>query len=186
MPIPLGVLAVAGAGAAGGGSFDLLETVLISSNTTDVTFSSIPQTYSHLQVRMTVRNSNAFYTAIRVRPNSDSGFNYYTHRLNANSSSVVSNGASDTGRLDELIITSTATASVFGSGVLDLLDYKNTNKFKTFRSFHGYADPLSAGAHIQLCSIQYRSTSAITSLTLNCWDGNFVSGSRFSLYGIKG
>jgi hypothetical protein len=168
------------------GAYDLLETVLISSNTTDVTFSSIPQTYSHLQVRMTVRNSSSFNTAIRVRPNSDSALNYYTHRLRGYGSGILSNAAADTGRLDQLIITSTATASVFGSGVLDLLDYKNTNKYKTFRSLHGYADPLSAGASIQLCSIQYRDTSAITSLTLNCWDGNFVSGSRFSLYGIKG
>jgi hypothetical protein len=184
MPIPLGVLAVAGVGGEAA-AYELINTQVLSSTATDIYFDPIPQTYRHLQIRMLVRNSQNFTTAIRVRPNYDSANNYYTHRLGGNGTTVASTSADNTGRLDALIVSNTATANVFGASILDLVDYTNASKFKTFKSFQGYADVAQAGTQIGLHSIQWRSTSAVTAIQLNCWDGAFAIGSRFSLYGIR-
>jgi hypothetical protein len=185
--ILLGILNSQAVAAGGGSDFELISTSLISSNTTDVYFESIPQTYKHLQVRMTVRNSATFSTAIRVRPNYDSGVgNYTTHRLRGYGSGQLSNFTDDTGRLDHTVLASNNTANIYGVCILDILDYTNSNKYKTMRAVHGYCDQASGGNNIVQTSMLWMNTSAMTDLQLNCWDGSFVSGSRFSLYGIKG
>lgn len=181
--ILLGILNSQAAAAGGGSDYELIETTVLTSSATDVYFSSIPQTYKHLQVRMTVRTTFSGTTAIRVRPNSDSGFNYYTHRLRGYGSGVNSSNASDTGRIDDILVNSGNASNIFGAGILDLLDYANSNKYKTFRSLHGQ---YSNSTVVSLSSIQWRNTSAVTDLQLNGWDGSFATGSRFSLYGIKG
>lgn len=182
MPFGLGFFATTGAGAAAN-SFELIETAVLSTNATDVYFDTVPSTYRHLQIRISTRNSTTFSTALRLRPNYDSNFNYWTHRLGSGGSSVNATNVDNTGRIDNLIQTSSAPTGSFGVAVIDILDASSTTKFKTIRALHGYTDP-SANA-IQMTSIQWRSTSAINSFWLNCWDGSFLSGSRFSLYGIK-
>ena len=77
-----------------------------------------------------------------------------------------------------------AAADVFGSGVIDILDAYSTTKNKTIRSLNG----LSGGeVAIRLSSGTWRNTNAVTSITLFDGDGaNLVTGSRFSIYGIRG
>jgi hypothetical protein len=76
-----------------------------------------------------------------------------------------------------------ATANTFAAGVIDLLDYADTNKTKVVRAFIGSqsSDRMSFGSSL------WNSTSAVTALQLREPSGlNLVTGSRFSLYGIKG
>ena len=74
---------------------------------------------------------------------------------------------------------------MFGATVCDILDYTNTNKYKTVRALSGH-DQNGSGV-IQLRSGFWRSTSAITSITIsNDQIANIAEYTRFSLYGIKG
>jgi hypothetical protein len=190
MPIPLGILAVAGAGAAGGGnSFDLLETTLITSNTASVTFSNLNtySDYKHLQVRFTARNSNTTSGDIALRINGDSGSNYAYHWLRGSGSAVGSFAAtSQTVARAGLIIPSDGVTNNFGPSIIDILDFSNTSKNTTIKVFYGIHDNVGASNEIGLNSALWNNTSAVTSLAFTPpGSGNFVSGSRFSLYGIK-
>jgi hypothetical protein len=81
-----------------------------------------------------------------------------------------------------------APASVFGAGVVDILDAFSTTKNKTVRAFSGNytaANNLGDRQIVHLASGVYLSTTAINSLTLYAAN-NLVAGSRFSLYGIRG
>ena len=190
MPIPLGILAVAGAGAAGGASaFDLLETTLISTNTSSVTFSNLNNysDYKHLQIRATGRtNRSANYVdIIKVQLNADTGSNYSEHGLGGNGSAVSSYGlASQTGMPAGRFTAALVAASVFGSFVTEILDFSNSSKNTTIRGLTGFND--SGDNQVYLHSGAWLNTNAVTSITLLSNSGNsFVSGSRFSLYGIK-
>ena len=78
-----------------------------------------------------------------------------------------------------------ATANAFGVTIIDILDYANTNKYKTFRSLVG-SDTNDTNGAVGLASGSWRSTSAITSITLsNNVSGNLAQYSSFALYGIK-
>jgi len=78
----------------------------------------------------------------------------------------------------------TNTASVFAAYVIDILDYANTNKYKTSRNLAGYDN--NSGGRVSLNSGNWRNTNAITSITLTCRSDNFQQYSQFALYGIKG
>jgi hypothetical protein len=123
---------------------------------------------------------------INIRFNSDSGgSSYASHALDGNGSSVSSSAF--TSRSD-ITLTSTpaasATASVFAAIVVDILDPYSTSKNKTTRILGG----VTTSPQISLRSGVYLNTASITSITIseNFSSSNFATGSRFSLYGIKG
>lgn len=185
MLFPLGLLSQGGGGG-GAGAFEQIETVLLSSTTASVTFSSIPSTYKHLQVRTTARTNDALdLGGVAFRFNGDSGSNYTYHILDGDGSTVSSfAGTSQNMGLFGLVHGNTSPASSFGGVVSDILDYASTSKNKTVRSLSGRR---ATGAAVRLVSAAWLSTSAVTSLTiLNNVGGSFVSGTRFTLYGIKG
>jgi hypothetical protein len=90
-------------------------------------------------------------------------------------------------------MSSTTAASgglVFGSLIMDILDYANTNKYKTTRGIIGFdtnGTVAGYGGRVGLISGNWRSTSAITSITFTVDNAaNYSANSKFSLYGIKG
>jgi len=185
MPFGLGFFATAGAGAAG--SFDLLESQVLSSNTASITFSSLStyaSTYQHLQIRFTARSTNSGTTSGGMRFNSDSGNNYALHSLEGNGSAVFS-GAS-TSQNNMLLMVggvpgASAASGLFCAGVFDILDPFETTKNKTVKALQGFA----TGGPIRLNSGLWINTSALTSANLFPSLGDWLTGSRFSLYGIK-
>lgn len=69
-------------------------------------------------------------------------------------------------------------------GVMDILDYASTSKNKTFRTFTGNS---SSGASAVVLSSQFLpSTSGLTTIEFAGDSSGFNTGSRFSIYGIKG
>jgi hypothetical protein len=82
-------------------------------------------------------------------------------------------------------ISANTDTNIFGTAVFDLLDYANTNKFKTSRSLTGY-DNNGAGLLVLYSSL-WRSTAAVNSITMfpNS-SGLFQQYTKASLYGIKG
>ena len=81
------------------------------------------------------------------------------------------------------INSSASTANVFAANVLDILDYANTNKYKTVKLLAG-ADQNGSGA-LGLYSGSWRSTSAITSITITP-SSSIAQYSTFELFGIRG
>lgn len=169
-------------------SYESIATTTVGSGgTSSVTFSSIPSTYKHLQIRAFVRGTQATTANLwTARFNSDTGNNYYgTHLIYGNGSSAgayVNNTASLMYWAD--LVGASSSANIFGTNITDILDYQDTNKNKTVRTLYGW-DTNGSGT-VALGSSLWMSTSAITSITLFPQSDNFSQYSSFALYGIKG
>jgi hypothetical protein len=161
------------------GSYESIQTVTVGSGgTSTLTFSSIPSTYTHLQVRSLAKNSTT--TNVWMRINSDTGANYATHYLNGDGSSASASNYINQG---DGIFYGYNTGLQSSTAVLDLLDYANTNKFKTTRSLTGF--DANGSGQLYLWSGLWRSTAAVNSLTIYSQGGTFTEYSSFALYGIK-
>jgi hypothetical protein len=186
MPIPLGILAVAGAGAAGGGgSFDLLETTTLGTAAATVTFSGLGSysAYKHLQLRVVARANNADTSSngfLRVNGDTTSA-NYRHHALYGDGASVGS--FSGTGPYIGEFVGNNATANIFTPKVIDVLDFSSSSKNTTFRTFWGNVE--ASTYRSGLYSHLWVNTNAVTSLEFYLGSGSFLAGSRFSIYGIK-
>ena len=173
-------------------SYESIATTTVGSGgSATVTFSSIPATYTHLQVRLIARSgrSDADTGAGGLYMQLNSNFLTSQHLLRGSGSAAVAAGYSgglSNGYIMVYVPTSNATANVFGAGIIDILDYANTNKNKVIRTLSG--DDLNGNGYIALSSGLWNSTNAITSITFGSTDGagNIAQYSSFALYGIKG
>jgi hypothetical protein len=172
------------------GATFLIDTVTVGSGgASSISFASIPSTYQHLQIRGISRtnraDTNDFMT---LRFNSDSGTNYAYHSLYGNGASA---GGNDTGTStgtpwSGVTAGGNATASMFGTAIWDVLDYKNTNKYKTTRLLSG-TDQNSTTGRIYFMSNLWQNTAAITTVTIiPTYGTSFSQYSSFSLYGYMG
>jgi hypothetical protein len=160
------------------------RTTVGSGGSSPITFSSIPSTYTHLQLRIISRLSTTT-TGGRITFNSDTATNYSRHYLEGTGSAATSGTNSSVAFIDVVDSTiSSDSANIFGVNVIDILDYANTNKYKTIRNLAG-VDTNGAG-YVDLYSGSWRSTSAISTITITPQAGNFTQYSSFALYGIKG
>ena len=189
MPIPLGVLAVAGASGAPAAAFDLLQTTLISTNTASVVFDNLGTLaagYRHLQIRYTARSDGSGSNTISIRSNNRSAGNYATHHLRGNGSAVQASASTFAGQIDMAFAMTTNTSGTdrFGAGIIDILDFSSSSKNFVLRSLNGVVDT-SVGNFINLRSGLSPFAEALTRIDLIS-NGNFVAGSRFSIYGIRG
>jgi hypothetical protein len=192
MPFGLGFFATAGAGGAAG-SFDLLESQILGSSTASVTFNSLSTyaaTYQHLQIRMVVRNDNANdYSECWFRFNGDSGSNYSAHLLGGTGASAYSGNFGSTSLTyiptEGVGVGNSASSGIFGVGVIDILDAFETTKNKTIRILGG-RETGTGERRVTLTSGHWRNTNALTTILIDQMFGsNFLTGSRFSLYGWK-
>ena len=177
----LGIIASSISGNLETNSYESIATTIVGTATSTITFSSIPSTYQHLQLRA-FSNSTTGAPA-RIRFNSDSGSNYILHVIQGNSASVGAGAATAQSGIDGII--SSNASNVFGASVVDILDYTNTNKYTTIKAFDGY-ETGSTGT-VYLYSGLWLNTAAISTITLtDSSGGNFNTYSSFALYGIKG
>jgi hypothetical protein len=179
----LGIWASGAQAAANAGSFESIATVTVGSGgSSTITFSSIPSTYTHLQLRVTEQCS-VFDKWRQLQFNSDTtASNYTLHTLYGDGSSVAvyTNTSSDWYYYEA--VSSHSTTSMAGY-VIDILDYANTNKYKTVRFLGGHDN--NGSGIIWFNSKLWRNTNAISSIDLKLASGNFVQYSHFALYGIK-
>lgn len=171
------------------GDFQSIATVSVGSGgATTIDFTGIPSTYQHLQIRAFARgNTNDNIDDIAWRFNSDSSSNYVAHYVIGNGSSAFSGVGRPLSYAVWLRVANNLSPSnTFGLGVLDILDYKNTNKFKVGRSLSGVDNNNTTG-QLMFTSSVWKSTSAITSISLfSTNSSSFRQYSHFALYGIKG
>jgi hypothetical protein len=160
-------------------AFDSLGAVVLSSSTSTVTFSNIPATYTHLQIRAFCLNTGQ--DTLYMRYNGDAtGANYRDHQAGGNGTSIFAYSNAGTSSGAGIGLTS-ATA---GAGnIIDILDYSSTIKYKTARSLWG-VDRNGSGS-VGLFSNFWGSTSAINSITITVGTYPFSANSTFTLYGIK-
>lgn len=172
--------------------FYQIATTTLGSATGTVTFSNIPQTYTHLQIRTSHQTARTVYPLdkIFIRFNSDTGSNYSSHNLKGDGASA-SAAPENVAQIVDADSSSTSAASgglVFGALIMDILDYTNTNKYKTVRSISGFdtnGTVSGYGGRAALLSGNWRSTNAITSITFTVDNAaNYSANSKFSLYGV--
>jgi hypothetical protein len=172
-------------------SYELVETYILDSNQDSVTFSNLDtysSTYKHLQIRWSARSTRTGLSTDAMKLTYNNNENNFTnsHSFGGDASVVIS--AFENQPRIAVFSASEATENAFGAGVIDFLDIYGT-KNKTARSFSGQADPSVgfAGSRIFVVSNLWASSESITSISLGSLTANgFVSGSRFSLYGIRG
>lgn len=165
----------------------LISSQILGSPAATFTFSSIPGTYTNLELKCEGRGSNASANiGVSIQFNGDTGANYDLGTLQASNGSVTSSstfgGASvNVGNMPG----SSATANYSGGFNASIHYYTNTTFFKHVLVDGSFMSSATGTAYfIQKFDNWWRSTSAITSLTVNTSAGNFVTGSVCNLYGV--
>jgi hypothetical protein len=188
MPI-LGTIASSYKSSVATAAFESIATVTVGSGGSySIGFSNIPQTFTHLQVRGIVRSNRGSSPAegfnLRINDNSSTVYTY--HRLYGDGSTTVADGeGGNSGMPFGGIPASTAPASVYGAVIFDILDYTNTNKYKTIRQFTAH-DRNGAGFVGVGSGLYYANTNAITEFYFyGSSSENFSQHSTLALYGIK-
>lgn len=157
-------------------SFESISTVSVGSGgATSVTFNSIPQTYTHLQIRGFITDAATgqnFYMVF----NNNAGTK--GHRIFGDGSTATSDYYNDSP-----VVTAASNTGNMGF-VTDLLDYTNTNKTKVIRTLGG-GDNNGSG-RVGIWSGLWNATSAVTKLQITATANTIPQYSHFALYGIKG
>lgn len=155
-----------------------------------ITFSSIPSTYQHLQIRYLARGDGATngFAAIGIQFNGVTSTNYVKHGLKGTGSAVsaYATTAQTSSELEDALLLGGTTASCFSVGIIDIHNYSVAGQYKTIRSIYGSDSNSTVGTIGLHSGSLYSTTNAITSVSLISSTGNFTSTSTFALYGIKG
>jgi hypothetical protein len=172
------------------GAYDSIATTTVGSGgASSITFSSIPSTYTHLQIRATLRMTRTGQpegvAVVKVNSDATTG-NYSSHEVGGDGSTTDAGYYSGIAGLYGVTgAATTATSGIMGVSIMDILDYANTSKYKTSRMLAG--DDRNGSVSFRLYSGLWMSTSAITQLDIIPYYGTaFEQYSSFALYGVKG
>jgi hypothetical protein len=173
-------------------AFESIASATGTGSSSEITFSNIPATYQHLQIRGIGRlDVGTGGVTSRIRLNSDTGSNYASHLLYGNGTSALATSvtSSSVGMYIGRIPGDLATSNVVGSFIIDIHDYASTTKYKTVRVFNG-VDNNAADTDfwVSMTSGLWMSTSAINSLTIYSSNAtyNWTTQTQIALYGVKG
>ena len=177
------------------GSFDSIATAAVGAGgQSTITFSSIPSTYTHLQIRSILRNTagSASSLDLYMNFNGDTDTNYRAYKQiggDGSGSGFSAASGTSTAAINKIanayFLNDGNTASVYSAWICDILDYRNTNKYKVTRCLNG--QDLNGSGSIRFFSGLWMSTAAINSIVLTIEGGNnFKQHTQFALYGIKG
>lgn len=177
-------------------SFESIATVSVGSGgQSTISFTSIPSTFSHLQIRYIARSTNTvtFANFIEATFNSDttSGNYYSLHRIFGRGDNLQGGSANTDVGYSRIgyVAGGGMRANVFTPGIIDIIDYASTSKNKTTRAVTGSAgQTTNTEVEVAFMSSLYRPSTiaAISRIDLNVSGANFAQHSRFALYGIKG
>jgi hypothetical protein len=187
MLIPFGILSAAGIGS----DYELISTTILGGAAASVTFSNLGDysaTYKHLQIRFTARSTETAsnWWSMIAKINGDTGSNYAFHRLTGDGSSVASIAGSSSALPRFGYLLTSFSGNGFNGGVMDILDPYSTTKNTTLRTLSGVTG--ASRNFIELNSVLWNNTASMNSIefSIQSGGGNYATGSRFSLYGIKG
>lgn len=172
-------------------TYILISSQVLGSSAASVTFSSIPQTYTDLVLRASVRSdyTSASSDLAKINLNSDTTISNYSYTTvqgiyTSASSNRGGSGSSYDGSM--LVEGGNNTANTFGSLEWYIPNYTLTG-VKQSIDFDVIETALTAAGanYLKLNAHYYIGTSAITGITLTGGNGTFATNSSFYLYGIK-
>ena len=195
MPI-IGTLASASARGYGGlktfgrppQNFEVISSFTATGSQNSVTLNNIPQTYSALELRISVRSTRAGNVTdgggLRFNGTAGSIYMYNIQDANEGNSSIVNGADQSNSYLMYYYPAANATANVFLTSSTGILNYTATNRHPAASS-RGFSEQgvNKFGFH----GTYFASSVPITSMTIfSLTDSNFATGSTFTLYGLKG
>jgi hypothetical protein len=167
---------------------EAIATQYLEADAASVTFSGIPATYEHLQLRGSVKGGRSGSTNnTMVTLNGDTGTNYSNHSMFASASTAYASGYTGLSGFFTYYNTTpsvTNNASSYATFVMDILDYRNANKNTTVACLWGAW--LDTYWYLYNTSGLWDDTAAVTSVTVimnPTYDT--VRGSEFTLYGLN-
>ena len=172
------------------GSYDALATYTVpAGGVSSITFAGLPTggQYQHLQVRCLIRtNRNDVQDLVQFRFNGDTSASNAYHYLGGDGTSAVAGAtASTSSPWTALIAGNNASSNIYGVSVTDILDYSNTNKYKTVRTLSG-VDTNNTDGRLYYLSNLWMNTSAINSIQiLPIYGSSLNQYTQFSVYGVK-
>lgn len=170
------------------GTFTLISSNTLGSDTSFITFSSIPATYTDLVILCFVRLTRPDYDGdIYCRYNNDTATNYSATLMNSGGipgSPGSRRVANDTATNDGRIPGNLATAGLYAPVIINILDYANTTTYKSSTSTSYENQTGGSDYGIGASTSTWRSTAAINRIDIAGTTG-FKSGSTFRLYGIE-
>lgn len=168
-------------------TFQSIASSRLSSNTTSITFSSIPQTFKHLQIRWaggTVGGNYMYFTTNLGNTGKQSRISHYGGAWYNNQ------GQSQDGTSGVELHFGGIDSTYPAAGIIEILDYSSTTKSKIglSRLYRGYGvDPQYTVNNIVSFNCGTTTTNAINSVTLQGTASYpLCVGTTVSLYGIKG
>ena len=172
--------------------YESIATVVGTGASATITFNSIPQTYKHLQVRVLARDlggGTSTGNATFIRLNNNTGNNYSLHTIASDGASITFDGfgfggTGGNGYIYAITAAGGNTAGLMGVGIIDIIDYTNTSKLKTYSTYAGIDQ--NGSGRVAITTGLFNSTSAITRIDIQGSQGSFTTTSVFSLYGLKG
>lgn len=190
LTVNAGATAPEWAAGGGGGAVELIDDQTLGSDTATIDFTSISGSYKHLRLIVQARSTRAAQTEDNVffTFNADTGNNYDSQLLQVRGTGTAISEAL-AGANSGVVMIVPAASSPAGSAssfVIEIPNYAGTTFNKSF-TCHGSA-PLTDSANgmrLESSAGEWRSTAAITRITLDLVNGNFLAGSRATLYGIN-
>lgn len=163
-------------------NYESIATTTLSTTTAYIEFSSITAGYTHLQIRGIAQGAGG--GGVLTTFNSDTGANYSNHHLQGDGTSATAQGSASTSNIHICRNGGiSTTANIFSGFVIDILDYANTNKYKTTRALNGH--DLNGSGKINFESGNWRDTAAINTIRLTHNGIGFTQYTTFALYGVK-
>lgn len=154
---------------AAGKTYEPIQSINASGSST-VTFSSIPGTYTDLQIVLSGIYSGTTYGYFSI--NGSTASISWTRMLSYSGGVLSDRGTNDGASLNN---------TGFSTTTIDLLNYSNTTSQKSF-----LVKESTGSAGLGWYIYKWANTAAITSLSITAQSsGTFASGTTITMYGIK-
>jgi hypothetical protein len=175
------------------GAFEFISSVTATSQVSSFTFTSIPQTYTHLQLRCIGKTvtSSLYAQGLYLQFGNGSvetSSLYAYHIIGAYNNTQVADGTANTTQIvvSGVFASNNAPSDNYGVGIVDFFEYSDTSKFKTVLGLGGTStNSASRYDYVFQTSGVLRQTAAID--TIKVYGAtDMLAGTTFALYGIKG
>ena len=172
-------------------AYESIATISVGAGgASSATFSSIPQTYQHLQVRCYIKS------AIATGSNGDSLYayplmgdsnatHYAAHNLLGDGATASTLSGTSSALLGLFVAPLSGATNTAGVAIIDILDYANTNKNKVIRTLGGFDTNNTTYGYVTFNSYLWINTTAISTFSIGM-NANFAQYSHIALYGIRG
>jgi len=173
----------------------LIDSVLVTSTTSQIDFTGIPGTFASLQMRAKVASSLTSSPGVAgygLNFNDDFSTNYVTNSARRGQSTTTSVGTLSVAKntvdneADMYFVNNEYTgqaATVFDYAVIDISNYANPNMWTVTRALHGFIEYNDDWGYIIATHSSWRNTDTVTKISV-CVD-SFRVGSKIELYGYE-